>query len=261
MSRSARSLTKRALGYGQLRGQRLFERLHVFALHGMNVGTPAFPHSGELAVFPLVARDAGAAAPVVVDAGAHVGAWALAAASALPRATVHALEPAAETHARLVRAVAGEPRVRCHRIALGERSGTIELFADRELSDAASVYGGGGAGELREEVEVVALDELCEREGVERVALLKLDVEGHELAALHGARGLLAERRIDWVQFEFGARNVESRTYLRDFFELLGDGYRLGRVVQDGVRWLPAYDPWLEVHPDEPANYVARRTG
>jgi hypothetical protein len=65
------------------------------------------------------------------------------------------------------------------------------------------------------------------------IDFLKIDTEGHELAVLKGAKNLIAQQKIQLIQFEFNEMNVVSRTYMRDFVELLSN-YQLHRVVPDG---------------------------
>ena len=110
------------------------------------------------------------------------------------------------------------------------------------------------------EVEVDTLDRITQQEQVDQIDLLKIDVEGHELAVLQGARDLLNRGAIGAVQFEFGSRNLASRSYLRDFVELLGADYKLFRVTPRGVTPIQ-YEPSAEIFLEE-TNYAAiRRTG
>ena len=46
---------------------------------------------------------------------------------------------------------------------------------------------------------------------------MKIDVEGHELDVLKGFGELIKKVRL--IQFEFGGTNIDSKTYLRDFWE------------------------------------------
>ena len=46
----------------------------------------------------------------------------------------------------------------------------------------------------------------CAEHGIDRVGLLKIDTEGMEGAVLAGCERLLAEQRIDAIQFEYRPR-------------------------------------------------------
>jgi methyltransferase FkbM-like protein len=57
------------------------------------------------------------------------------------------------------------------------------------------------------------LDRYAGQSGVARFALVKIDAEGHDLAVLRGARGLLAEHRITVAQFEYHRRWILARSF------------------------------------------------
>jgi FkbM family methyltransferase len=71
---------------------------------------------------------------------------------------------------------------------------------------------GDGAGDIRVEVETATLAALLA--GLERIALIKMDLEGAEVPALRGARPILD--RVDAVIFETHTRNDEASEILRD---------------------------------------------
>lgn len=155
---------------------------------------------------------AGLAPATVIDVGAHRGQFSLLAAALFPEAVIHALEPqreAADAHARLF---AGNPRVRLHRVAAAERAGEAVLHLARR-SDCASLLPIGD-GQRRfapdsapagtRSVPVATLDGLFPADAVARPCLLKLDVQGGELAALRGAGRLLGV--VDHVYAELSFR-------------------------------------------------------
>jgi Methyltransferase FkbM domain len=74
-----------------------------------------------------------------------------------------------------------------------------------------------------------------------KIHLLKLDVEGSEIDILRGADELLENGGIDFLQFEFGGCNIDSRTYFRDFYDLLSPRFRIFRIVTDGLRAVDEY--------------------
>ncbi|WP_343354260.1 FkbM family methyltransferase [Helicobacter mastomyrinus] len=48
--------------------------------------------------------------------------------------------------------------------------------------------------------------------------LCKLDVEGHELDVLNGAKSLFVRVDTDRLTFEFGGCNINMRTFSQDFW-------------------------------------------
>lgn len=63
----------------------------------------------------------------------------------------------------------------------------------------------------RIEVPVVTLDDFAAERGIDRVALLKVDVEGFEPDVMRGAKRLFARRAIAGVLFEFSPRFYKQR--------------------------------------------------
>lgn len=108
------------------------------------------------------------------------------------------------------------------------------------------------------EINIDTLDRWAASKHVEHISLLKIDVEGHESDGLEGAQGLLDRRAVDAVQFEFGGAAIDTRTYLRDFYRLLGPGFDVCRILPDGLS--------APIHESERNeifllhNYVALRT-
>jgi hypothetical protein len=61
------------------------------------------------------------------------------------------------------------------------------------------------------------------------------------LKVLEGAQEKIKSNRIDYIQFEFGGCNIDSRTYFQDFWYLLKDKYKFYRILKDGLFELSAY--------------------
>jgi hypothetical protein len=91
-------------------------------------------------------------------------------------------------------------------------------------------------------VEVLALDTYCAVHGIERIELMKIDIEGGEYVALAGAAGLLQCRAIDCVLFELvdWAAQRGGHTPREIMGSFTARGYRLYTLQHD--RLLPV-DP------------------
>jgi FkbM family methyltransferase len=129
-----------------------------------------------------------------VDVGANVGVYSLLAGS-VAGTEVWAYEPSTEARARLVENIELNwlsSRTRVRPVAAGATPGasrlTVGLDCTNHLVEGERAPAGTGATEA---VEVVRLDD--DLRPRQPVALVKIDVEGHEAQVLDGARTLLAE--------------------------------------------------------------------
>jgi FkbM family methyltransferase len=131
----------------------------------------------------------------VVDAGANFGYFTLNLACAIgPEGRVLALEPNPSSHERLRRHLAWngfDDRVHTYGLGLSSRPETVRMSEPAGNTGHTAV---ASDGEIRN-VSLTSLDELVAGEGLDRIDLLKLDVEGYEARALIGARGVLARFR------------------------------------------------------------------
>jgi FkbM family methyltransferase len=141
---------------------------------------------------------------IVIDIGANIGAHTLGLAqSAGAEGRVYAIEPTDFAFAKLKQNLALNPkleaRVQAHQILLvAERNAPRqqEIYASWPLKSAAIVHSKhGGRLVATEHAEVATLDDFVARSGIERVDLIKIDVDGHEFPALKGGSGTLARFR------------------------------------------------------------------
>jgi len=175
----------------------------------------------------------------VVDVGANLGAYSITLADAVGESgKVLAFEPMAEVFEWLLRNTAHLPQVSCYGIALSDRSAAAMdmtvplLFGSIPEPSLAGLSVGASRCDKRQ-VRVAMLDDYLDR--LSGLSFIKVDVEGHELAFLQGARRTLAEFR-PLVQFE---SNDIQRQYgsFQEFAEPLGFSV-CGLTDTDGLRRL-----------------------
>lgn len=176
--------------------------------------------------------------PCILDVGANVGAYAELAIRKAPGSRVLSLEPNPKTYEVLAKRaeILGFETLN---VGAGRLSGEAVLYhrATDPTSPHASLHQdvlGDPAQTLSTSITVRALDDIAQDAGIDHVHLLKIDTEGSELAALHGAQRLVAEQRVDWVQFEFNTMNMAARVYFEDFVAAL-PGYRFYRLLPSGL--------------------------
>ena len=132
---------------------------------------------------------------VVVDGGANCGIYSVAAGRLVgPSGRVIAFEPSAETFSVLRRNIRLNHliNVRAHCAALSDKDGTARLYHHEQGPNSFSLASPKSVVIDSEEVVTRTLDEVIREEGIDRVGLIKLDVEGAEELVLRGAAQITA---------------------------------------------------------------------
>jgi FkbM family methyltransferase len=166
---------------------------------------------------------------------------------------VHSFEPSLYTFQKLSSNVGNNPNVSLNNFGLSKEKGQFNLFYDELGSGLASLT-------LRkldhfgidfcksEKVVIDTIDNYCEMRKIETIDLLKIDVEGHELDVLAGANNMFQRNSIKMVSFEFGGCNIDTRTFLQDFFYFFRDkDMEIFRLSPSGYLYsLPSYNEIYE---------------
>lgn len=204
--------------------------------------------------------------PVLLDIGANFGQWSAAMARLFPGTRkIILFEPQPDCIAFLSSLTLPGKVVLAG--GAGERRGTHSFFIGEPGWQAASFYQRNETFFTKVQqrevtVPVFTIDDVIDEQGIEFVDFAKLDIEGAELLALKGASRALSRRSIGALSFEFGSGNINSRTFFRDFWDLLtGYGMEILRVLPSGVMvGVPGYYEDLEYFRGV-SNYVARLPG
>ena len=186
---------------------------------------------------------------VVLDVGANAGIYSLAALAANPRATVYAFEPTPEIAARLRATVQqnGLHRLHVQDAAVFSKTGFATLkryrgdFGSNEGMNFISESGNDAA----EWVSTVTIDDFCREHSIDRVDLLKLDIQGHEHSALLGAKNMVETGRVGILFLELNwAGDAGVACPASESVHLLEDaGYRFSKPGKR-LNWQES-GPWL----------------
>lgn len=131
---------------------------------------------------------------VLIDIGANVGWYSIAAARHFAKISVHSFEPGPSTFELLKKNVeqnGAQKKVHLNRLALGEKIGTVRFTSDLDTGNHIAAASDARA----VEVECTTLDAYCAKAGLVRVDFIKCDVEGAELLVLRGAKDTLTRFR------------------------------------------------------------------
>lgn len=125
---------------------------------------------------------------VVLDAGAHYGFYTLLASRLVgAKGCILAFEPHLHNYRRLVANLRlnGTKNVKTFNLALGELNSQAKLYTDGESGTYSTFFKRGAH---YQNVTMVRLDTIATQMGLEKLDLIKIDVEGAELSILEGAR-------------------------------------------------------------------------
>ena len=242
---------------GKLKYQPFYEELLRMALRGMNIGGwDNVENSGELPALRYVRKNlVNAKEPLTIfDVGANLGKYAnlIAKMFSQRKKEIYSFEPSKKTYAQLKKNCSNNKDVRFLNFGLSDKEEKVKLYLDKETSGMASIYKRrldymNIYLNIEEEIQLKTLDGFCANNKIKKIDLLKMDVEGSELKVLEGAKNMLNERSIKFIQFEFGGCNIDSRTYLRDFYYALKDNYIIYRIVSDGLYEIKQYKEMYEL--------------
>jgi FkbM family methyltransferase len=136
---------------------------------------------------------------VVLDVGAHVGAFSVMSGKKLNKGLVISFEPNPDIYQLLKLNVYlnGLRNVVPVNIAVADYCGKAELSV---LGDPAAGYLSPDiSGAETFKVQVRTIDDFCLERGIDRVAFIKIHAEGSEIAILKGARNIIADKNLSVV--------------------------------------------------------------
>jgi FkbM family methyltransferase len=242
--------------------QKILGKIQFYALRGMNYANNGeYKDSGELAVLQFIKRNRKNNTSPVFDVGGNKGGYSTAVRSVFSsETTIHAFEPSKATVELFLNNTKGIEALEVNNFGFGEVASYSTLFSNGDGSGLASVYDRkiehyGIKLDRKEEIHLSTIDLYCEQKDISNILLLKLDIEGHELSALKGASSMLGKKGIHFIQFECGGTNIDSRTYFKDFYDLLSPNYRMYRILKTGLFEIKRYSETNEVFLS--VNYLA----
>jgi FkbM family methyltransferase len=240
---------------GKKKMQKIYEGMFHLSLSGMNYGNGGdFKESGELAVLTSIKDHFKNEEKITVfDVGGNVGNYARSIAAVFGNnTTIYSFEPSKKTFDQFLATTAKLTNIIPNNLGLSDSEKKLTLYTNTDHSGLSSLYnrelhhlGIPMAG--TEEVSLSTIDIYCDQKNIDRIHFLKLDIEGHELSALKGATIMISQKKIDFIQFEFGGCNIDSKTYFKDFFNLLNNNYRIYRILKDGLQEIPSYSETCEI--------------
>ncbi|UCE41933.1 MAG: FkbM family methyltransferase [Candidatus Aminicenantes bacterium] len=132
---------------------------------------------------------------VVLDIGANIGTITLPLAARCPSGIVYAFEPVTSTRRFLERNTSSMENIKVQSLGLGDANGPKKIHIHPRNPGGAHTGGDAEEEEISETIEIMTLDTWVSVNKIERIDMIKLDIEGDELAFLAGASETLRRFR------------------------------------------------------------------
>jgi FkbM family methyltransferase len=166
----------------------------------------------------------------VIDVGANVGSMALRFSQLVPHGHVFAFEPTDYAFNKLLQNLALNPeladRITPNQLFLTDQSKTdhqITAYSSWKVDGSATGAHPlhGGSLKAAHSIPAMSLDDYCRANHIDRVDLIKIDTDGHELPVLEGARATIRDHR-PYLIFEIGLYVLQERgTRFEQYFDYL----------------------------------------
>ena len=195
-------------------------------------------------------------APIIFDVGAYIGEVAKTYRKTFPRARLYCFEPFPGSFRKL-ETLSADPLVRLYRVAISDQADRTTLNINVDLScnsifqrprTGPAYYSPQARNVDQIEVDTTTIDSVCNKENIERIDILKLDVEGAELKALKGAHNKLSKHAVTLIytevvfisHYEGGCLFLELAGLLEQYDYTLFNLYNLKRAKNGQLRWANA---------------------
>jgi FkbM family methyltransferase len=199
----------------------------------------------------------------ILDIGANIGYTACVFANKLSNGfRVFAFEPEPNNFRMLKKAIGGElsrKKVEVYNCAIGDVDGEMELWVNKESHGDCKIVTSTlekslGDRERKVVVPTMRIDSFIERQATDfKVSLVKIDVQGFEVAVARGMHGLLEKYQDVNLIVEFCPSEIRKLGFNHEeLISIFNDrGYKPHVLHHDGLVTPIEYMPLLEVMDDE----------
>lgn len=198
---------------------------------------------------------------VCIDIGGNKGLYTEEILSKFPRSKIIIFEPSISNSNILHSKFSKHENITLEQKAVSSTNGKLTLYSDKEGSGLASLTKRrlehfDISFDNTEQVSVIKFEDYWKNQlssGI--IDFVKLDIEGHELDALEGFGEALLSTKV--IQFEFGGCNIDTRTYLQDFWYFFTkNNFELYRITPFGKMKIKKYTELDEVF--STTNYLSK---
>jgi len=173
---------------------------------------------------------------------------------------LYLFEPTRSCYDILKQKFKGKENIQINNFGVSNENREALIFYDNEKSGLASLYKRNlnyynKELDKREVIKLRRLDDFIDQNKLRHISFMKIDIEGHEFQAFIGLGDKLDPDFIDYIQFEYGGANIDSKTSLMEIYSFFTKkGFTIGKLMKGGIE-IRDYKPYMENYVY--SNYVA----
>lgn len=196
----------------------------------------------------------GVSNPVIFDVGAHKGETVARYKQLLPDSTIFCFEPFPDNFEILRKRFSSDSSVHVYQNAVSDINGSKTFFVNNNdatssllprTEDGRRYFSKAAGSKYTVDVETATIDEIMLQNDIDRIDILKFDIQGGELMALKGAEKTLQESRVSVIYSEtLFVPHYENNPLLLDLWSYLDqhgysffDIYDLYRATNGQLRF------------------------
>ena len=192
---------------------------------------------------------------VLFDIGANIGTWSTLAINQDKNVSVFAFEAINQTYINLKKnfkqknhdiniinkAISNEVG-EFNIYNFGENEGTNSFFKNEVIyKDSKKII------PKVEKVNTTTIDLFCKDNNINMIDYIKCDTEGNDFNVILGSQEMFNKNSIIAFQFEYNWRWINSKSYLKNVFDLFENtDYLIGKITSDKVKLIDKWNPELE---------------
>lgn len=196
---------------------------------------------------------------LIFDVGANIGEYSEKILEFNPSVNIQCFEPIPDTFKQLTLKHKEYKNVTLNNFALSDVMGSRSMYEYGKLNGTNSLEKHPNLiSENTNKIETTlqTIDHFCEVNKIDFIDYVKIDVEGHEVNVIKGAKKLIQEKRIGSIQFEYNYLWKNTTNTIEEVFNILSDNYQIYRLTFWGKIATKKFQKSLESYPSA-ANYIA----
>ena len=218
--------------------------LNKISFYGMNYGVASgyANYSGELFIIKHLKHNLNGG--VIFDVGANIGDWSKFFIKECKNINykLHLFEPSKFTFQSLKANLDGNYNF--HQIGFGDKNEQLTLFYDKTNQGSASILNSNFA--HSELIQIRTIDSFCKENKISTIDFLKMDFQGFEFNILKGAKKMLRNNAIKFIQFEIDEPSIDNKIFFKDFWIMLNKKYDIYHSLYNGLVKIKNYNPEVE---------------